>query len=130
MVPREFSDVLINLNIEKSDKAIQAAELLINNGLLESALNRIYYAIFYIVTALAEKNDFVTSKHSSLIGWFNKKFIYEEKVFKENIYKIYDKTYKFREKSDYDPLYHATIEDTNEILTEAKIFIETVRKEI
>ena len=39
------------------------------------AVNRIYYGLYYAVTALAIKHRFETSKHLQLIGWFNKEFI-------------------------------------------------------
>ena len=130
MAPREYSDILIDLYLEKSDKALEAANLMINNELFESALNRIYYAIFYTVSALGEKNDFVSSKHSGMMSWFNRKYVNDEKKFSKDISEIYRKTFKFREKGDYDPRYHATFEETNEILNQAKKFIEIVRKEI
>ena len=63
---------LINIAVEKSNQAIKSAKDNIENNNLETAQNRIYYALFYIVTALAYKNDFITSKHSQLKGWFNK----------------------------------------------------------
>lgn len=43
--------------------------------MLSTALNRLYYAIFYAVAALAQKFNFITSKHSQLLGWFNREFI-------------------------------------------------------
>ena len=52
-----FPSGFIKINIEKSDEAIEIA-------LNRNALNRIYYAVFYTITALAEKNDFKTSKHT------------------------------------------------------------------
>jgi len=36
--------------------------------MLFNAENRIYYAIYYIVSALAIKNDYSTSKHSQLLS--------------------------------------------------------------
>ena len=44
------------------------------------ALNRIYYGIFYIVSALAIKNRFSTANHSQLIGWFNTNYVKTSKT--------------------------------------------------
>ena len=85
----EERKIFININIEKSDDALKFAVIAINENSVITALNRIYYAVFYTVSALAIKNDFRTAKHSALIGWFNKKFINEERVFDTKLLKIY-----------------------------------------
>jgi len=88
----EEKNIIINHRIQKSKETIEEAEVLLKNKKLRAVLNRIYYAIFYIVTALALKNDFSTSKHSQLLGWFNKNFIYTNKI-DTKLYKIYSKAF-------------------------------------
>ena len=68
--------LLVSRALEKSDEAMQTAKLNLDNDLLSSAQNRIYYGIFYAVNALAYKYEFITSKHGQLLSWFNKKFIH------------------------------------------------------
>ncbi len=121
---------LINIAVEKSNQAIKSAKDNIENNNLETAQNRIYYALFYIVTALAYQNDFITSKHSQLKGWFNKKFIYEDKVFEPEMIEIYNELYQFRQKSDYDLGYTPDIETVQESLVDVIKFIEKVKKKI
>ncbi len=82
-------NILIKLSIEKALQALVSAEDNLKNKQLETALNRNYYAIFYSVLALGYKFDFVTSKHSQLMGWFNKKFIHEDGIFNDRMLKIY-----------------------------------------
>ena len=95
-----------------------------------TVLNRIYYAIFYTVCALAYKNDYITSKHTALIGWFNKKFIHEDKVFDKKISKIYETAFANRQESDYDSNTLPEFEIVKELFNDATFFIKTVRKEI
>ncbi len=97
----EKQDEVINGFIIKSKEALFDAELAIKNNRLDNALNRIYYSVFYIVTALAYKENFLTSKHSQLLGWFNKKFIHEEKIFNEEFYIIYKDAFENRQNADY-----------------------------
>jgi len=98
MVPNEFTEILIKLNIEKSDDSLKAAEILIRENILFKAMNLIYYACFYTVTALAERHDFKTSKHSSMLGWFNKKFVHQDKIFDKELYKVYRDSFNYRTK--------------------------------
>ncbi|MCU0287401.1 MAG: HEPN domain-containing protein [Acidobacteria bacterium] len=67
-------------------------------------MNRIYYGIFYILSALALRDHFQTRKHQQLIGqligWFNKNYIKEgiiDKSFGQLVHKAYDE----RSQADY-----------------------------
>jgi len=122
----QHKEVVIKRNLEKMQEALKAAEISIENKCLLAALNRIYYSIFYIVTALALKNDFITSKHSKLMGWFNKKFVYENKVFRPEMFEIYKTAFAHRQDSDYEAMYTPDLEKTKELLADAKKFIDEV----
>jgi uncharacterized protein (UPF0332 family) len=89
----EFKQIQINNCIRKSEEALSDAIFSFENKRYSITLNRIYYAIFYSVLALAYKDNFITSKHLQLKGWFNKKYIYENKVLEERVLKIYQKAY-------------------------------------
>ena len=66
---------LIKHYIEKTQSTIEDIKFFIENEKLLVAINRIYYGIFYMLSALAIKHQMSTSKHTQLIGWFNKNFI-------------------------------------------------------
>mgnify|MGYP003571439479 CR=1 FL=1 len=87
--------------VRKSDEAFLSAEFNYQSRHYETCLNRLYYAVFYIVSALGYKDGFVTSKHSQLLGWFNKKYIYEEKIFNEKMSAVYKEAFMNRQRSDY-----------------------------
>ncbi|MDR3048613.1 MAG: HEPN domain-containing protein [Elusimicrobiota bacterium] len=123
-------DEIIKLAVEKSKKALNNAETNIKNSAFENALNRIYYAIFYIVLALAYKYDFRTSKHSALMSWFNKKFVYEDKIFDNKFFDTYEQAFEYRQRGDYDMQYTPDIETVNKLMSEAKVFVDTVIKVI
>ncbi|GAK61729.1 UPF0332 protein TM_1000 [Candidatus Vecturithrix granuli] len=75
----------------------------IQNQQLFTAVNRIYYAIYYMLPALALKHEFSTSKHTQLIGWFNKHFVKTGKI--DAVYTRYiQEAFEKRMKGDYDVL--------------------------
>jgi len=123
-------NILVELSIEKAKQALISAEENLKIEQPETALNRNYYAIFYAVLALGYKYDFITSKHSKLMGWFNKKFIHEENIFDDNMFKIYSKAFERRQKCDYDITYKATPESINELITDSKYFITKIADHI
>ena len=114
--------VLIINAIEKAQNAIKAAEYNIRNEFYSTCQNRLYYA----VTALAYKNDFVTSKHAQLMGWFNKKFIYEEKIFDEKLLQIYKEAFANRQRADYDFTYTVDKDDVELAIKETKEFVKNI----
>lgn len=118
--------MLIDNAIIKSHDAILSAKSNFENGFYSTCQNRLYYAIFYIVTALAYKNNFVTSKHSQLMGWFNKKYIYEKKIFDNKLLQIYKEAFTNRQKSDYDFTYNVTREDLTLSIKETAEFVNII----
>ena len=102
-------DELINYRIQQSFDIIKEVELQIRNKLLKTAVNRIYYGMFYILLALALKRTHKTSKHQQIIGQFNKEFVKKNKVDKQ-IGSILHKAFEDRTDNDY------TGRDENQIL--------------
>ena len=97
-----YKNILVYNSIEKSKQALNDAEYGLKDQRKNLVLNRLYYAIFYSVLALGYNDDFVTSRQNQLMGWFNKKYIYENKIFNKKINEIYKTAYINRQESDYD----------------------------
>lgn len=66
---------LIDYRIYQAFETINEVEFQIENNFYVIAVNRIYYGMFYMLLALALKEGYKTSKHSQLLGWFNKEFV-------------------------------------------------------
>ncbi len=120
--------VLIDNAFKKSHEAICSAESNFENKFYSTCQNRLYYAIFYAVTALAYKDDFITSKHAQLMSWFNKKYIYTDKIFEEQLFKIYKEAFTNRQKSDYDFMYEPDISEVFTLIEETKYFVSEIQK--
>ncbi|MDR1168047.1 MAG: HEPN domain-containing protein [Heliobacteriaceae bacterium] len=117
---------LIKLAIEKSQNSLSEAEDNFKIDYFAVVLNRIYYSVFYIVTALAYKYNFVTSKHSQLKSWFNRKFIYEDKIFDTEMLKTYEESFAYRQKSDYDLRFIPDVKLVKDLLFDAKKFVKSI----
>jgi uncharacterized protein (UPF0332 family) len=118
---------LIEYRIERSLETIIEAEKAIRDNHLHLAANRIYYSIFYIVSALAIKNNFSTSKHSTLLSWFNREFV-KKNIIKDDIGKIYNKAFQNRMKGDYDDLISFSKESISESFSQMKLFVKEIKQ--
>lgn len=119
---------LINNSLEKADTAFNDAEFALNNEKFYIAQNRIYYSIFYSVMALGYFHDFITSKHGTLLSWFNKKFIYEDKIFDKELFRIYKESFENRMKSDYEFTWKPNLYSLTKDLEDAKSFIAKIKE--
>ena len=73
---------LIKLRIEQAENTYQLTLRLTETNEFSTAINRIYYGMFYALLALGLQNGYETSKHQQLLGWFNKEFVNTNKVSK------------------------------------------------
>lgn len=92
---------LIEYRIKQAEEIILDVQLFIENNRFRSAVNRIYYGMFYSLLALGLANQFETSKHAQLKGWFNKTYI-NEGLLDSKYGKIINKAFNRRTKGDYD----------------------------
>jgi uncharacterized protein (UPF0332 family) len=125
----EHKEDLIKYRIQRAEQTLKEAKSAMDNNSLLLAENRIYYAIFYIVSALALKFDFSTSKHSTLRGWFNQMFL-KTKSLDLDFGKTYSTAFEKRQKADYDDFVVFTSEEVSSDFENAKKFVEQVKEMI
>ena len=70
----------IDYKQQKAAQSIKEAKLLMENGLNDTAISRLYYAAFYAINALLAINGFNPKTHSGTKSIFNKEFILTGKI--------------------------------------------------
>jgi len=65
----------VTYKIESAYKTFEAAKILAENGFWNSAVNRLYYSLFYAVNALLVVNENPTKSHSSTKSQFSLYFV-------------------------------------------------------
>ncbi len=118
---------LIEYRIGQATETIELARFLLSSEKLVVAVNRIYYGMYYALTALALKYKFETSKHSQLIGWFNKEFIANKQI-DTKFGKSLRVAFANRTKGDYDAFIEFSVQEVALMLTEMVDFIEEIKK--
>jgi uncharacterized protein (UPF0332 family) len=127
MIIDKDRNALIEYRINQAKDTIELARFLISSENYAIAVNRIYYGMYYALTALALSNKFETSKHGQLIGWFNREFISTNKV-DPKYGKILRNAYQDRTKGDYDAFITFNSEEVGIMLNEMIDFINEIRK--
>ncbi|MBW6475377.1 MAG: HEPN domain-containing protein [Anaerolineaceae bacterium] len=127
MINEEDRNLLINYRLEQANQTINVSRFLIDSNQLAVAVNRIYYGLYYAVTALAIKFRFETSKHLKLIGWFNKEFI-STGILNPYYGKILRNAFQNRTKGDYDAFITFEKEEVVVMHKEMIEFIKTIEE--
>jgi uncharacterized protein (UPF0332 family) len=121
-------NILIDYRLKQAKDTIKVIDLLIKNNELTTAVNRIYYGIFYSLLALGLKYKFETSKHQQLIGWFNKDFIHSGRI-DPKYGKILRNAYEYRSRGDYDVFVDFNVDTVKKMFSEMKEFIKIIEEE-
>jgi len=124
----EAITTLIKYRIEQANKAIEDAKCLeTGNGSPRSIINRSYYAMFYAVLALLLREGKSYSKHSGVIGAFDRYFVKTGLLPKElssNLHKLFE----LRQEHDYKIIYEPDPEEASEAINMAKNFVTDVEE--
>lgn len=122
----EAQEKLIGLWLEKADEALASAELELNEGYTNFAVNRLYYACFYAVTALLLRDGKQFARHSAVKSEFGRTYIKPGRVdVKWN--KFYQKSFDDRQEGDYIPTTTFEASDVSTSLQQAREFIDLIR---
>lgn len=116
---------IIQLRLENARQAIKAAEIMKENELWNSCINRMYYACYYSVTALLIKYGIEATTHAGVRQMFNLHFIKEGKLPREIGY-YYSDLFAKRQSGDYDDFILFDGDLVDSFFTGLYTFIDTV----
>jgi len=120
---------IVAYRIRTSYETLNEIEVHLQNGFLATAMNRLYYSGFYMISALALVDRFPTTKHKQLIGWFNKEYL-KTGIIDPEKGKILRKAYERRQSSDYHDFVTLTKSQIEEYYSKMIVFVNVVEKVI
>ena len=98
MTPEERE--LLRYRLQRAQEALDEAALLHEKGHLNACVNRLYYACFYVVSALLLTEGKSSSKHSGIRALFNKEWVKTGHISPE-YGRFYRRLYDSCQKGDY-----------------------------
>ena len=96
---------------------------------MNSAVNRLYYALFYAVNALLVSNEIYSQSHSGMKSQFSLHFIKSGKLDKK-YGKLLAQLYDWRQKGDYENLFDYKAESVDLLFEPVIEMITQIEKEI
>ncbi len=114
---------------DKSLECIEAAEDEMKAGRLSFSVNRIYYACFYLASAVLLDKGLRFKKHSGVRASFHQEMIKPGLVSKEHGL-LYDELFDARQRGDYLELVSFELKQVEDWLQRAKRFTEEIKNHI
>ena len=118
---------LIGLKIERANETINEVPYLLEQGFYRTAINRMYYACYYMVGALLMQENFEARTHKGIIALFSMNYVKSGKI-NEDAGKLYRSLFELRQTGDYDELKVINREDVESRFKPAKHLIKTIEK--
>ncbi len=116
---------LLKYRIQQANETFHEAEILFNQSAYRGTINRAYYAMFYSVLALLATKKLGTSKHSGVIGLFDREFV-KTGFLPRDLSRALRLAFDLRQTHDYGELIEIDKEVVQETLDDAKAFISAV----
>jgi len=121
---------LAQYRLEQAGESLdEAAFLLSGEKSPRSIINRVYYAMFYAILALLIYEPYSSSKHSGVLGYFNRRFIKEE-VFDREMGRWVNKAFELRQRGDYREYFEVTRDQAADLVVKAGQFVSIVRSHL
>ncbi len=116
---------LLKYRIQQANETFHEAEILFNQSAYRGTISRAYYAMFYSVLALLATKKLGTSKHSGVIGLFDREFV-KTGFLPRDLSRALRLAFDHRQTYDYGELIEIDEEVAQETLDDAKAFISAV----
>ncbi len=119
----------VKYRIESANKTFRAAKVLAENGFWNSAVNRLYYALFYAVNALLVLNDIQTKSHSATKSKFSLLFVKTGK-FEKKYGRLFSELFDWRQRGDYENIFDYDNESVKPLFDPVDEMIDLIEEEI
>ena len=117
----------IKYRIDRAKETINEVQTHIENKFWNTAINRMYYACFYAVSALLVKDSIDVSSHSGVRQKFGEYFVRTGKI-DRNLAKHFTELSEKRHKGDYNDFYDYDEETVIRLFPVSKQFIDAIEQ--
>ena len=127
MLTDDERKALVSNKVRRSRETWKETKGIIESGYWYAAANRMYYACYYMTSALLLKNGQSAHTHGGIIGLFGLHFI-KTGIIPGDLGKFYSQLFELRQTGDYDDWKVVTENDVKPLIPTAALFLDTLEK--
>ncbi len=118
---------IVKYRLSRAHETLNEVDILIDNQLWNTAINRLYYACYYAVNALLVSIKIKAQTHAGVRQMFGLHFVITGKISRD-LGKFYSIIFDKRLTGDYDDFVDHKEEDVLVLFTMAKKFLKEIDK--
>ncbi|MEK7729342.1 MAG: HEPN domain-containing protein [candidate division KSB1 bacterium] len=111
--------------LQRARETLASAKVLEDSHFYFGAINRLYYACFYAVTALLATRELASSKHSGVMSLFNRHFV-KTGIVGAALGEFYGDLFETRHEGDYADFAKFSPEEILDLYDTAIKFIDAI----
>jgi len=113
--------------MNKAKDTLKIAKQLYEQDYYNDSISRVYYAVFHSLQAILLTHSLSFSKHSGVIGAFNKEFIHKN-IFPKDFHKMIERLFKDRQIGDYEYEEDLNSDDAKQDIADAENIIVSIER--
>ncbi len=117
----------ISALIQKAQRYLKSAELLLKDGDSESSVSRTYYAMFYAAEAALLTKSLSFSSHKGVISAFGEHFIKTD-IFPREMGRELNRAFEKRQIGDYEYTFVISEDEAEQMLQSGKEFVNSTAR--
>lgn len=117
---------VINYRVNRAKEGLEDAQALANSNSWNGVANRLYYACFYMVSALLLKNNLISKTHKGTKTLFQKEFV-QTGVIDLSGGRFYQHIFNLRNEGDYEDLVTFTEAEIKPLIAETEAFLAELK---
>ncbi len=117
---------LIAYWIEKAQESLESAKSEYASGRLSFAVNRVYYACFYALSAVLRHRDKAFKRHKGLRSALHRDLV-KAGIVDERWGRFFDEVFESRQRGDYKPMVAFQLDQVKELLEQAEKFLKEMQ---
>jgi uncharacterized protein (UPF0332 family) len=121
--------LLIEYRLSEAQETLREAEILLEKSAFRGSVNRSYYAMFYAVLGFLATRGLGMSKHSGVIGLFDREFV-KTGIFPKELSRSLHRAFDERQANDYGEMLLPDQSLAIELLQQAQVFVNAIEKQI
>jgi uncharacterized protein (UPF0332 family) len=121
----EERDAIVQYRVEKALNALNDIHKILPMEVWATIANRMYYALYYAVSALLIKDGHKVSSHKGVISLYNLYYI-KTGILSLEDGGLFGSVFAFRQGSDYDDFIDASEKDVKEYLPQVETLVKKI----
>jgi len=122
-------EIIVNLELEKSQKTFFEMEYCIQGNLWNSAANRLYYSMFHAISALLISDGLSVKSHRGVMALFGQNYV-KSGLFTKEEGALFSDLVIMRDNADYNCFYEADEEKLRPYVEPARQLINKIKQYI